>query len=152
MMPRGLVSSVETGQFNTTTYAASYAGDGAMVYESKHYIAWHFRVTSYIVRSSVLGGDVLTRLDQSGNKKITHVPAEGLLFATQRASGGPGAYVQLTYRDPLGITETTKAVYDPLGNYTPFQAYSRSTTTCRQLYFCFDVGTFVQSKRITIVR
>src|SRR5262245_3625400 len=48
---------------------------------------------------------------------------EGLLFATQRASGGPGAYVETTYRDPLGITETTKAVYDPLGNYTPFQAY-----------------------------
>jgi hypothetical protein len=24
-------------------------------------------------------GDVLTRLDPSGNKKITHVPAEGLL-------------------------------------------------------------------------
>ena len=27
-----------------------------------------------------------------------------------------------TYRNPLGITETTRAIYDPLGNYIPFQA------------------------------
>ena len=118
---RRLVSSVETGEFNTITYAASYEGDGKMVYESST-TSPGTSESSYIVRSSVLGGEVLTRLDQSGNKKITHVPAEGLLFATQRASGGPGAYVQLTYRNPLGITETTKAIYDPLGNYTPFQA------------------------------
>jgi hypothetical protein len=28
----------------------------------------------------------------------------------------------MTFRNPLGITETTRAVYDPLGNYIPFQA------------------------------
>lgn len=72
------------------------------------------------MRSTVLG-DVLTRLDQSGNKKITNVPTEGLSFATQ--SGGSGPYVHATLRNPLGITETNKAVYDPLGNYIPFQQH-----------------------------
>lgn len=117
----GMVSSVETGQFNTITYAAAYDGDREMVYESST-TSPGTSESSYLVRSSVLGGEVLTRLDQSGNKKITYVPAEGLLFATQRASGAPGPFVLNTYRNPLGITETTKAVYDPLGNYIPFRA------------------------------
>jgi hypothetical protein len=67
-------------------------------------------------------GDVLTRLDQYGNKTITHVPAEGLLFATQRTDAG--SYVIWTQRNPLGITETGKAIYDPLGNYIPFRQMS----------------------------
>jgi YD repeat-containing protein len=117
-----LVSSVETGPFNTTTYTPAYDGDDQVVYESS-ITSPGTSESSYIVRSSVLGGEVLTRLDQSGNKKITYVPAEGLLFATQRASGGPGPLVLLTYRNPLGISETTKAVYDPLGNYIPFVAH-----------------------------
>jgi hypothetical protein len=73
------------------------------------------------VRSTALGGEVLTRLNQSGNKKITHVPAEGFLFATQQALS---ASVLQTYRNPLGTTETNKAVYDPLGNYIPYQAFA----------------------------
>ena len=116
-----LVSSVETGALNTTTYTAAYDGDDQMVFESST-TSPGTSESSYLVRSSVLG-DVLTRLDQSGNKKITYVPAEGLLFATQRASGGPGPWVLPTYRNPLGISETTKAVYDPLGNYIPFEAH-----------------------------
>jgi hypothetical protein len=62
-------------------------------------------------------------LDGSGNKLTTHVPAEGLLFATQRSSVLFSPFVLLTHRNPLGITETNEAVYDPLGNYIPFQAY-----------------------------
>lgn len=46
-----------------------------------------------------------------------------MLFATQRSSGGPGPFVLATHRNPLGITETNKAVYDPLGNFIPFQAH-----------------------------
>ncbi|HEX6285260.1 MAG TPA: hypothetical protein VFZ71_10315, partial [Pyrinomonadaceae bacterium] len=61
-------------------------------------------------------------MDQSGNKKSTHVPAEGFLFATQKSSGAPGAFVEFTHRNPHEVTETNKAVYDPLGNYMPFQA------------------------------
>ena len=116
-----MVSSVETGALSTTTYTAAYDGDGRMAFESST-TSPGASDSSYLVRSSVLG-DVLTRLDQSGNKKITYVPAEGLLFATQRASAGPGPFVLATYRNPLGISETTKAVYDPLGNYIPFQAH-----------------------------
>ena len=117
-----MVSSLETGQSNTVTYSASYDGDGQLVYESSNTSPGSF-TAAYIVRSTVLGGEVLTRLDQSGKKLTTHVPAEGLVFATQRSSGAPGPFVMTTYRNPLGITETTKAVYDPLGNYIPFQAH-----------------------------
>ena len=115
-----MVTTVQSNQFNTVTYSASYDGDGQLVYETSN-TSPGSSSASYIVRSTVLGGEVLTRLDQFGNKLITHVPAEGLLFATQRSSGAPGAYVDFTYRNPLGITETSKAVYDPLGNYIPFQ-------------------------------
>lgn len=115
-----MVTSSETGQFNTITYSAAYDGDGQEVYESSNTSPGSTE-SSYIVRATVLGA-VLTRLDQSGNKKITHVPAEGLLFATQRTGGGNS--VLATYRNPLGTTETSKAVYDPLGNYIPFQQFN----------------------------
>ena len=114
------ITTIEFGQFTTITYSAGYDGDGQLVRESSSTSS--STETSYIVRSTVLGGEVLTRLNQSGNKKITHVPAEGLLFATQRIEGG--ASVLQTYRNPLGTTETNKAVYDPLGNYIPFQAFA----------------------------
>jgi hypothetical protein len=114
------ITTIEFGQFTTITYSAGYDGDGQLVYESSSTSS--STEASYIVRSTVLGGEVLTRLNQSGNKKITHVPAEGLLFATQRTEGGV-SFLQ-TYRNPLGTTETNKAVYDPLGNYIPFQAFA----------------------------
>lgn len=115
-----MVTTVDTGSTSTVTYSASYDGDGQLVYESSNTSPGTFEA-SYIVRSTVLR-DMLTRLDQWGNKKITHVPAERLLFATQRTAGG--ASVLFTHRNPLGITETTKAVYDPLGNYLPFQQHA----------------------------
>lgn len=117
-----MVTTIETGTFSTVTYSSAYDGDGRLVYESSN-ASPGSSVASYIVRSSVLGGEVLTRLDQSGNKKITHVPAEGLLFATQRVSGTPGPFVLATFRNPLGITESNKVLYDPLGNFIPFQAH-----------------------------
>jgi YD repeat-containing protein len=116
-----MVSSVETGPFNTVTYSPAYDGDGKLVRESSS-VSPGVSQLSYVVRSTVLGGEVLTRLDASGNKLTTHVPAEGLLFATQRSSGAPGPFVMMTHRNPLGITEGNKAVYDPLGNYIPFTA------------------------------
>ncbi|HJT67512.1 MAG TPA: fibronectin type III domain-containing protein [Pyrinomonadaceae bacterium] len=116
-----MVTTVEVGPSNTVTYSVAYDGDGDHVYESSN-VSQGFFTASYIVRSTVLDGEVLTRLDQSGNKLATEVPAEGLLFATQMASGGPGPYVLLTQRNPVGTSETSKAVYDPLGNYIPFQA------------------------------
>ena len=126
-----MVSSVETGALSTTTYTAAYDGDDQMVFEAST-TSPGTSESSYIVRSSMLG-EVLTRVDQSGNKTLTYVPAEGLLFATQRASGGPGLYVLPTYRNPLGISETSKAVHDPLGKLYTFRGPRRSTTTCRQV-------------------
>jgi len=41
----------------------------------------------------------------------------------QKNVSGTGPFVVTTYRNPLGTTETNKAVYDPLGNYIPFQAW-----------------------------
>jgi hypothetical protein len=76
------------------------------------------------VRSTALGGEILTRLDQNGDKSSTYVPAEGLLFATQEKDYLGGPYVRWTQRDPLGITETGKGIYDPLGTYIPFQQHN----------------------------
>jgi hypothetical protein len=70
--------------------------------------------SSYTVRSTALGGEPLTMLTASGGKSTTLVPAGGLVFA----SGGQTA--GYTQRDPVGVTETNKGVYDPLGNYIPF--------------------------------
>jgi len=114
-----MITSFESG--SNITYSAAYDGDGQVVKETS--ATSSTTETSYIVRSTALRGEVLTRLDQSGNKKVTHVPAEGLLFATQRMISGYGADVLTTYRNPLGTTETNKAVYDPLGNYIPYQAW-----------------------------
>ncbi len=75
------------------------------------------------MRSAVLRGEILTRLDQNGNKSTTYVPAERLLFATQETAYGGGPYVRWSQRDPLGITETGKGIYDPLGTYIPFQQH-----------------------------
>src|SRR3982751_6076055 len=42
-----------------------------------------------------------------------------LLFAKQVTTSGP--HVSWTQRDPLGITEMGRGIYDSLGNYIPFQ-------------------------------
>lgn len=67
-----MTTTIEFGQFMTINYSAGYDGDGQIVYESSN--ASGATDTSYIVRSTALGGEVLTRLNQSGNKKITHSP------------------------------------------------------------------------------
>jgi YD repeat-containing protein len=113
-----MVTNVDYASYTTITYGSGYDGDGKLLFESSQFYSYS---ASYIVRSTVLG-DVLTRLDQSGNKKITHVPAEGLLFATQETYSSP--QVIWTQRNPPGITEKGKAIYDPLGNYIPFRQFS----------------------------
>jgi hypothetical protein len=52
-------------------------------------------------------------------QRLSHVPAQGLIFARHHRSGTP--FVSWTQRNPLGITETSRGVYDPLGNYIPFR-------------------------------
>ncbi len=69
-----------------------------------------------MVRSSVLGGKVLTRLNNAGNKSSTVFDVDGLLKVVQ--SAGPyGSSLSWTHIDPFGLSEAgdTKAVYDPIG-------------------------------------
>lgn len=77
-------------------------------------------VTDYLVRSSALGGAVVTRLSATGAKEITYVPTGGLVEARQRAypntSGQIDRWTEWTHRDPTGTTEPG-ATYDPLGHY-----------------------------------
>src|SRR5438045_25737 len=119
-----LSRTVESATNRTVDYRPAYDGDGKLAYEWSQTTqngSTAPAISSYVVRSTVLGGDILTGLDQNGNKSVTDVPAEGLLFATQSMVGG--ASVTWTQRDPLGITETGKGIYDPLGNYIPFQQH-----------------------------
>jgi len=117
-----LVNNTNVSGSTSTNYTPAYDGDGQLAYERAQTTVNGSSAsitTSYIMRSTVLRGEILTRLDQNGNKSSTYVPAEGLLFATQSMVGG--ASVTWTQRNPLGITETGLGVYDPLGNYVPFQ-------------------------------
>jgi YD repeat-containing protein len=124
-----LMTSIDyggAGPNTTVTYNTGYDGDGVLIYESQVTAGGPTSSSAgYILRSTPLGGEVITRLNQSGNKSVTNVPAEGLLFARQTTQWPyvwpNGAYVGWTQRNPLGITENGKGVYDPLGNYIPFQ-------------------------------
>ena len=94
----------------------AYDGDGRSVYESA--VGGVAPATYYLVRSSVLGGEVVTRLTSSGSKAFTYVAAGGLVEARQTVDSYDGqARMEWTHRDPLGVTEYPLAAYDPLGNY-----------------------------------
>jgi YD repeat-containing protein len=109
-----------TANNSVSTYVSSYDGDGQSIreylYESPT------TTNSYSVRSTALGGKVLTRLDNSGNKTMTIVEVDGLLTAVQSPSGGFQG-LSWTHADPLGLSTAgdTKSVYDPQGNYIPWQ-------------------------------
>jgi hypothetical protein len=121
-----LFRNIDTATNRTVDYRPSYDGDGKSASEWSQTTQNGYpspATSSYIVRSTVLRGEILTRLNQNGNKSTTYVPAEGLLFATQETAYGGGPYVRWTQRNPLGITETGNGVYDPLGNYIPFQQH-----------------------------
>jgi YD repeat-containing protein len=122
----GLSRTIDTATNRLVDYRPSYDGDGNLVNEWSQITQNGSTLpatSSFIVRSTVLRGEILTRLDQNGNKSITYVPAEGLLFATQGIDYQGSPYVGWTQRNPLGITETGKGIYDPLGTYIPFQQH-----------------------------
>jgi YD repeat-containing protein len=116
-----LTTVVETGSSSTITYSALYDGDGHVVSETNSQSPGS-SATLYAVRSTVLDGEVLTRIDQSGQKKVTHVPTFGLLIAKQVMHQGSQG-VGISHRNPLGTTEMNQLVIDPLGNVLPFQGY-----------------------------
>ena len=117
-----LVTTAETAGNTTTTYNATFDGDGQTVYENLTGVNAR---TDYLIYSTVLGGTVLTLLDSNGNKSLTHVPAMGLVFPQQ--VGPP--YVNWIQRDPTGGTELGSggymgmAAYDPLGNFAPLEQH-----------------------------
>ncbi len=115
------VQETLTNPSSVSTYKTSYDGDGQPVSESTTKTSSN--TTGYMIRSSVLGGRVLTRLDSSGNKLTTVVNVDGRLMAVQSSVGGTNS-VSWTHVDPLGLSEAgdIKSVYDPLGNYIPWQA------------------------------
>jgi YD repeat-containing protein len=108
---------------STLTDTATYDGDGRVVYATSYdSIGTGIFTSSYTVRSAALGGEALTTLNSSGDKTTTYVPAMGLLFARQVMNPAPvGNFVAWTQRDPVGVSEMGKGIYDPLGNYIPFK-------------------------------
>ena len=105
--------NAETSPSQVTTLSLSYDGDGRQAREAV--VGGASPSTYYMVRSSVLGGEVLTRLTAAGAKAYTYVPAGGLVQARQtidRFSGQEA--VEWTHRDPLGTSEPGGAS-DPLG-------------------------------------
>lgn len=117
------VQETVTNPSSVSTYVTSYDGDGKQALE--YYQENPTNSKSYMVRSSVLGGKVLTRLDYAGNKAMTIVNVDGRLLAVQKGVSYANQYatVQWTHTDPLGLSEAgdTKSVYDPLGTYIPWQ-------------------------------
>jgi hypothetical protein len=111
-----------TANSSVSTYISNHDGDGQPVIE---YYQENPASKSYMVRSSVLGGEVLTRLDNAGNKWKSTFSVDGLLRVVQYGVSYYTQYatLQWTHIDPLGLSEAgdTKAVYDPTGNYIQWQ-------------------------------
>jgi hypothetical protein len=86
-----------------------YDGDGRMVKDLRN------STTTCSVRSSALGGEVLTSLNASGQKRETHVYANGRVIATQDASSSP--YLRYWRNDPhntLSFGGSSPNILDPL--------------------------------------
>jgi YD repeat-containing protein len=105
------------------TDTVTYDGDGRAVYSTSFdSVGAGSFSSSYTLRATALGGEALTTLNSSGAKATTYVPAMGLLFARQMTFPAPvGDLVGWTQRDPVGVSETGKGIYDPLGDYIPFK-------------------------------
>jgi len=109
------------GNHVTTTENMGYDGDGAQVYDSAS------GVTTYYVKSSVLGGKIIEEINSSGQKNIGYVYApNGRELAVQ--SSGAVTWKQMT---PAGTTQlytysNTTAIgrteLDPLGANIPLDA------------------------------
>jgi YD repeat-containing protein len=103
------ISEVSSG--TTSTNTLSYDGDGELLYESV--TTPQSTKADYLIHSTVLG-TVLTKLDASGNKDITYVPANGLAFPMQTKDVNGNPTVGGVWRDVTGLQEDGKAV-DPFG-------------------------------------
>jgi hypothetical protein len=105
-----------------------YDGDGRMVKDLRN------STTTCSVRSSALGGEILTLLNASGQKDQTHVYAGGSLIATQTVSSY-GNTITPWRRDPhkalsFGGSGSSPQMLDPLN-----VSVSPATATQIQQYF-----------------
>jgi len=87
-----LTSAVMNNGTSTTTILSGYDGDGQRVKKIETNVP-----TTYYVRSSALGGQVLDEVDASGNKLRGYVYQEGRIIAKQE-----GGQTQWDVRDPAG--------------------------------------------------
>jgi YD repeat-containing protein len=117
-----------TDQGAHLTYTATYDGDGQIVYETGVPVP----TTDYLIHSTVLGGAVVTKLDGAGAKRITYVPAGGMVLPLQEVDQSVGPLMAFIQRNPQGVTEvgsaSVAAAYDALGNFVPFQTLPPTNT------------------------
>lgn len=120
------IKETVTATSQISTYVTSYDGDGN---QAKEFLQQDpTNTTSYKVRSSVLG-DVVTRLNNAGNKVGTTVHLDERVTATKINSTDTGVVPLPIYNDPLGqsIGGDRKAVYDPLGTHVLWQSSPQSS-------------------------
>lgn len=116
------VKETQTANNQFSTYVASYDGDGELAMEFLQEDPTN--TNSYKVRSSILG-EVLTRLDNAGNKTGTTVHFDKRVTTARIDSSAEGSVGFPVYEDPLhqSIAGDKKAVYDPLGNHIPWRPW-----------------------------
>jgi YD repeat-containing protein len=114
------VKETVTSTSQVSTYVTSYDGNGRQVRDFLQENATN--TNTYMVRSTVLGGRVITRLNNAGTKVSTVIDIDSRVTPARIGSGASGG-VGWTHIDPLGLSEggDTKAVYDPLGNRVAWQ-------------------------------
>jgi YD repeat-containing protein len=114
------VKETVTGTSQVSTYVTSYDGDGRQLREFLQENATN--TNTYMVRSTILGGRVITRLNNAGNKVSTVINIDSRVTPVRIGAGNTGG-VGWTHIDPMGLSEggDTKAVYDPLGNRVAWQ-------------------------------
>ncbi len=119
----------------TETYSEDQNGNGSWTTQNK-----------YFIRSSVMGGQTVTEVDETGRKTRTIVRAAGAELAWQNAGYGSNEYVFFQHNDASGMsyrtaradgtvldtnyTEGAPAELDPLGgNVGVFTPYFQLNTT-----------------------
>jgi len=105
------ISVAQTAAGVTATDTMTYDGDGQLIYESV--ANQSTATTAYLIHSTVLES-VLTKLDATGNKNTTYVPANGLVSPLQQKDNQGNPTMYWVHRDALGVQENG-AAYDPFG-------------------------------------
>jgi YD repeat-containing protein len=114
------VKETVTATSAVSTFVTTYDGDGKPVRE---FLQENQASTdAYMVRSTVFNGEVVTRLNNVGNKTGTIVEIDDRITPTRISTGNTGG-VAWIHIDPLGlsIAGDAKPVFDPMGNRIAWQ-------------------------------